>query len=182
MKLLFKKTLLFALVAALGLASLPFVSASAAGVYDPPVPPQKQLPNDRLEQVWARQLQRYEKLGNAFERKDQFTDRVQMLIDRAKANGKDVSAVQTALDAFEAALKKAQPIYESMKGIVNSHQGFDGNGKVTDAVKAQETVLAMRGKFKEIKDALNGTGKALHEAIQAFRQANPRPQPTPTAK
>jgi hypothetical protein len=182
MKLFFRKTILFALVAALGLASLPFVSASAAGANDPSVPPQKQLSNDKLERIWARQLQRYERMGNAFERKDVFTDKVQTLIDRAKTKGKDVSAVQAALDAFEAALKKAQPIYESLKGTVNSHQGFDANGKVTDPVKAQATVESMRGKFQEIKDAMNGTGKALRDAIQAFRQANPPvPRSTPTA-
>jgi hypothetical protein len=181
MKTLFKRTVLFALVAALGMASLPFVRVSAAGAYDPPVPPQGQLSNDRLERIWARQLRLYERLGNGFERKDIFIDRVQTLIDRAKAKGKDVSAVQAALDAFEAALKKAQPIYESTKGIVSSHQGFDENGKVTDPVKAQATIESLRGKFKEIKDAMNGTGKALREAIRAFREANPpSPRGTPT--
>ncbi len=176
MKNLFKKTVLFALVAALGLASLPFVSAAAAGPTSTPMPPQGQLSSERLERIWARQLRRYERFGRA----DELVDRVQLLIDRAKAKGKDVSAVQAALDAFKAALKNAQPIYESAKGIVNSHQGFDANGKVTDPVNAQETVLAMRGKFKEIKDALNGTGKALRDAIRAFREANRQTQPTPT--
>ncbi len=181
MKTLFKKTILIALVAALGMASLPFVSVSAAGAYDPPVPPEKQLSNERLEQIWARQLERYERIGKGFERDDAFIERVQKLIDRAKENGKDVSDVQAALDAFEAALKDAHPIYESAKGIVNSHQGFDENGKVTDPAKAQETVNAMRAKFQEIKEAMNGTGKALREAIRAFREANPRPpRPTPT--
>jgi hypothetical protein len=175
-----KKLVLLALVAALGIASLPLVSVSAAGAYDPPVPPQRQLSNERLERIWARQLRIYERLGNGFERKEALSDRVQALIDRAKANGKDVSTVQAALDAFEAALKKAQPLYESTKGIVNSHQGFDTNGKVTDPVKAQQTVESMRGKLQEIKEAMNGTGKALHEAIKAFREANPPPpHPTP---
>ncbi len=179
MKKLFKNTILFALVAALGLASLPLVSVAAAGQASTPVPPQGQLPNERLERIWEHQLRVYERMGRA----DELTQRVQQLIDRAKAKGKDVSEVQTALDAFEAAIKKAQPIYESTKGIVNSHQGFDDNGKVTDPAKAQETVLAMRGKSKEIKDTLNGTGQALREAIKAFREANPRqPQPTPTSK
>jgi len=180
--MLFRKTILFALIAALGVASLPFVSASAAEMYDPPVPGQRQISDERLERIWARQLGIYERLGNRFERDEAFIERIQKLIDRAKENGKDVSAVQAALDAFEAALQDAHPIYESAKGIVNSHQGFDEHGKVTDAAKAQETVNAMRGKFKEIKDAMNGTGKALREAIRAFRQANPRPQPTPTAE
>ena len=182
MKTLLKKTLLFALVAALGLAALPFVSAAAAGNADltPPPAARGQISNERLEYLWARQHITYERIGLDFEYNDAFIEKIQGLIDRAKAKGKDVSAVQAALDAFEAALKKANPVYESTKGIINSHQGFDENGKVTDSAKAQETVKALRDKFKEIRDAMNGTGKALHEAIKAFRQANPPPQPTPT--
>ena len=180
MKMLFRKTILIALVAALGLASLPLVSVSAAGTYDDPPPPgEKQLSNERLEQAWARQLLRYERIGLNFKGSAALIERTQQLIDRAEANGKDASAVQSALDTFRSAVQKAQPVYESAGGIVNSHQGFDGNGKVTDPAKAQETVTAMHAKFKEIKDAMGGTGKALHEAIKAFREANPRQTPTP---
>ena len=178
MKTLFTKTVLLALVMALGWAAMPLFSASAAGEYDPPLP-QGQITNERLERIWARQLRIYARMG----RGDEFMERVQKLIDRAKANGKDVSAVQAALDAFKEAAKDAQPIYESLKGIVNSHQGFDNNGKVTDPGKAKETVKAMHNKFKEIREAMNGTGKALREAIKAFREANPHPQsaPAPTS-
>jgi gas vesicle protein len=177
MKTLFRKTILLALVAALGMAAMPFVSASAAGEYDPTPPPQERISNERLERVWARQLRIYERMG----RTDEFVAKVQKLIDRAKENGKDVSPVQAALDAFKAAVKNAQPTYESIKGIINSHPGFDSNGKVTDPEKAKETVKAMHEKFKEIRDTMNGTGKALREAIKAFREANPRPQPTVTS-
>ena len=110
-------------------------------------------------------------------RADELIERVQKLIDRAEANGKDVSAVQAALDAFAAAVKEANPIYESMKGIINSHQGFDDNGKVTDPEKAKETVSSMHEKMLEIKTVMDGTGRALREAIRAFREANPRPTP-----
>lgn len=175
MKLLFKKTLLIALVAALAAASLPLVGVSAAGL-DDPNPPQGEVSNDRLERVWARQLRLYERLGDGFDRSDDFVARAQELIDKAGMNGKDVSAVQSALDAFEAALKDAHPIYEGGKGIVNSHQGFDNDGKVTDAEKAKETVQTMREKLQEIKDAMDGTGMALREAIHDFREANPRPE------
>lgn len=167
----FKKTLLVALVTALGVASLPVFSVSAQGAKDPVAPPKGQVTNERLEQIWARQLRAYERMGKT----DEFIGRVQKLIDRASANGKDVTAVQAALDAFQAAVKEAKPTYESMKGIVNSHQGFDANGKVTDPEKAKETVKQMREKMQEIRAALDGTGKALHEAIQAFKAANPRP-------
>jgi hypothetical protein len=176
MKLFFNKSVLLAIVAALMMATLPFVSASAAGQYDPPTPQSGQITDERLEKIWAHQLRVYNRIGHA----DELIARIQRLIGRAKANGKDVSAVQAALDAFATAVKEAHPVYESMKGIINSHQGFDSDGKVTDPVKAFETVKAMHAKIQEIKIVLNGTGKALREAIKAYRQANPRPQPTAT--
>jgi hypothetical protein len=179
MKNVFKKTVLFALVAALAMASLPLVSVSAAGV-DDPQPPQGTVTNEKLEQVWARQQRTYEKIGKGFDRSDEFIANAQKLIDRAKSNGKDVTALQAALDAFETAVKDAHPIYEGGKGIINSHQGFDANGKVTDPEKAKETVQEMREKLQEIRSAMDGTGKALREAIKAFRAANPRPTKTPT--
>jgi len=172
MKTLFKKTMLFALTLALSVASLPLFSVSAAGLDDPTPPVQGQVSNEKLEKAWARQLNRFERIGKT----DQFIQKIQSLIDKAQANGKDVSAVQAALDAFASAVKDAKPIYESMKGIVNSHQGFDANGKVTDAEKAKETVKAMHDKFAEIKTAMGGTGQALREAIKAFRDANPKPE------
>ena len=175
-KMFLKKTILFALAAALGVASLPFASVAAAGADDPSVPPQGELTNERLEKIWARQLKAYEKFGRA----EDFVAKVQQLIDRAGQNGKDVSGVQAALAAFEEALKDAKPIYASANGIVNSHQGFDASGKVTDPAKAKETVQEMGAKLKEIRDAMGGTGKALHDALQAFREANPRPEKTPT--
>ncbi len=174
MKQFFKKTILLSLVAALAVASLPFVRVSAAGTKDPSTPPQ--ITNERLETVWARQLRAYERMSHT----DEFVAKVQKLIDRAKENGKDVSAVEAALDAFEVQVKEAHPIYESAKGIINSHQGFDSDGKVTDPEKAKETVKTMREKLKEIRVAMDGTGKALREAIRTFREANPRPEKTPT--
>jgi len=176
MKNSFKKTVLLALVAALAAASLPFVSVAAQGANDPTSPAaQAEVSNERLEKVWARQLKAYERMGKT----DEFVAKVQQLLDRATANGKDVSAIQSALDAFVESAKDAKPIYESANGIINSHQGFDANGKVTDPEKAKETIKAMREKMQEIRTAMDGTGKALHEAIKAFRAANPRPEKTP---
>lgn len=172
MKTLLKKTILFAFILALGLAAMPRLSASAAGAYDPPAPPAAPISDERLELIWMRQLWTYERIGRGFEQEKAFVERVQALIDRAETNGKDASAVQAALDAFEAALKEAHPIYESTKGIVNSHQGFDSAGKVTDSQKARETVDTMHAKLKDIKTTMDRTARALREAIRAFREAN----------
>ena len=168
MKNIFKKMILVALAAALVLAAFPVTGVFAQGEN----PPKGELTNERLERIWARQLKIYERLGKGFDDIDGQIAKFQARIDKAAENGKDVTAIQAALDAFEAALKSAKPTYESMNGIVNSHQGFDANGKVTDAEKAKSTVQDMRAKLKELKSEMGGTGKALREALKAFREAN----------
>jgi hypothetical protein len=180
MKQFFKKTIVIAIVTALALAAMPFTGVSAMGQNDPLTPPAEKVTNERLEQAWARQLKAYDRLGKGFEHADDFIAKAQNLIDRASQNGKDVSALQAALDAFEAAVEQARPIYESAAKIVQSHQGFDEKGHVTDAELAKETVRLMGETLKEIKAAMDGTGQALREAIKAFRAANPRPTPTAT--
>ncbi len=165
---IFKKMILGALTAALVFAAFPVTSAFAQGEN----PPKGELTNAKLEQVWALQLKNYEKIGKGFDDNDAQIAIFQARIDKAAANGKDVTALQAALDAFASALKSAKPTYESISGIVNSHQGFDANGKVTDAEKAKSTVQEMRTKMQELKSAMGGTGKALREALKAFRAAN----------
>ena len=175
MKNIFKKTLLLGLVAALGLASLPTIGVFAAGANDPVSPPHGEMTDERLETIWAKQLKLYEKLGKT----EEFIGKSQKLIDRLAEHGKDVSALQAALDAFADAAEGAKPIYESAHEIISTHAGFDANGKVTDSEQAKETVRAMGEKMKEIKEAMGGTGKALRDAFHAFREANPRPEHTP---
>ena len=165
---IFKKMILVALAAALVFAAFPVTSAFAQGEN----PPKGELTNEKLEQIWARQLKIHERLGKGFDDIDGQIAKFQARIDKAAENGKDVTALQAALDAFEAAMKNAKPIYESMNGIVNSHQGFDTEGKVTDAEKAKATVQEMRAKLKELKSEMGGTGKALRAALKAFREAN----------
>jgi hypothetical protein len=162
MKNIFNKMILVVLAAALVFAAFPMTSVFARG----------ELTHEKLEQVWARQLKNYEKIGKGFEDTDALIAKFQVRIDKATANGKDVTALQAALDAFASALKSGKPTYDSMSGIVNSHQGFDVNGKVTDAEKAMSTVKEMRTKMEELKSTMGGTGKALREALKAFREAN----------
>jgi DNA repair exonuclease SbcCD ATPase subunit len=167
MKNIINKIILAVLTAALVFSALPVTSVFAQGEQ----PPKGELTNEKMEEIWARQLKAHERLGKLFSDNERLV-KLQELIDKAKANGKDVTALQTALDNFQAALKKAKPIYESMNGIVNSHQGFDTNGKVVDAEKAKATLKELRAKNQELKSALGGTGKALQEAVKAFRAAN----------
>jgi uncharacterized protein YoxC len=175
-----KKMFLMALVAALGLTTLPALNVYALGQTDPSTPPAPgQISTDRLEWIWAKEQRVYDRLEKFFDRVDDRISKAQGLIDRAKANGKDVSAVQAALDAFSDAVKQAKPIFESVKGVITSHPGFDSDGKVTDQSKAIDTVKDLGEKLKEIRQTLFPAAKALREAVRAFREAN-HPSATPT--
>lgn len=174
---IFKKTILAVMTAALVFAAFPVTSAFAQGEN----PPKDELSNEKLEKVWAREMKVYERLGRGFTDTDAQIAKFQARIDKAAAKGKDVTALQAALDAFKTALTNTRPVYESMSATINAHQGFDANGKVTNVEQAKSTVKDVGAKLKEIKSSMNGTGKALREALKAFRAAN-RPTGTPTGQ
>ena len=171
---LFNKTVVIVLVAALALTAFPITSVSASSLNAPDEPPTDRVgqSDERIEKMWERLQKVYEHLGQKFERSAGLIEKLQGLIDRLEENGIDVTDLQAALDTFEDALEEAHPIYESAIGIINSHQGFDANGKVTDHDKAIETVRALAGKLKEIRAILGDPGKALREAFQAYRDAH----------
>jgi hypothetical protein len=167
-----RRVLLAALIAALSLAAAPQLNGYALEAIDPVTPPTGQVSTDRLEQVWAREQAACDRLGTFLDRVDGRISKAQELIEKARTNGRDVSAVQAALDAFAEAVKQAHPLYEGLKGILSSHQGFDANGKVVDQEKALQTVKDTGSKLREIRRLLVGPGKALREAVRAFREAN----------
>src|SRR5258708_1411124 len=177
-----KKSFVVAAVAAISLSAMPIAGAYAQSPNPPVMPVPGQTVTDRLQRAWAREQAVYTRIGNLLQRADTLVSRIQNKIDQAKANSKDVSALQAALDAFSAALKDVHPIYESMNGIVTSHQGFDSSGNVTDPTKALETVKDVRAKLMEIRQTgIRDATKALHDAIQAYRQANPSATPIPSS-
>jgi hypothetical protein len=170
---IFKKTIMVTLAAVLVFAAFPMTSAFAQGV----TPPTGGITNTKLEQVWARELKNYDRIGKFFT-DNSLISKIQDKLDKAAAAGKDVSAVQAALNAFEAALKSAKPTYDSISAIVTAHQGFDATGHVTDAVAAKNTVKEMHTNMVQLKTVMNGTGKALMDAIKAFRDANKSAKPS----
>lgn len=170
----FHKIVLLMLVVALILAALPVTNASAQGLGQTPQPPvdEARLSNERLEKIWARLQHVYEREGRMMNRAGELTARIQTLIEKMNANGKDTAALQSALDAFEQAVEEAKPLYTEIEAIINAHAGFDAEGKVTDREQAIATLKDLAGKMKELRQTVGETGKALREAIKAFRKAN----------
>lgn len=175
MKNMIQKTMLAVLAVALAFAAIPVTSAFAADE-TPPAPT-----NEKLESAWAKVLKVYERTGKAFEDTDAHIAKFQGMIDKAAEKGKDVSSLQSALDAYEAALLASKPQYNALGQTVSTHAGFDANGKVVDAEQALATLKDVREQTKSIKESMGGTFKALREALKAFREAN-KPADTETER
>jgi hypothetical protein len=167
-----KKATFVTLVLAMGLAAFPLLGASAAPAVPPAGQSLSQADHPRLEQAWQREQNRYNRQGALLSRADAFIARVQALLNKAAQKGWDVSAVQSALNAFSSVIPAVEAAHEPGAAIIRTHSGFDANGKVTDPAKALETVGALRQVLKDTRTALGGTGKALREAVRAFRQAH----------
>jgi len=176
-----RKSLIVAAIAAMGLSALPFVNAYAQSTTPPVTPTPSQPSSDKLQKAWAKEQTVYARIGKILDSANTMISKIQTRLDDAKAKGKDVSAVQTALDAFSAAVNNVQPIYADLQTIIQTHAGFDDSGNVTDLTQALQTVQYFRSKAEEIRQAgVRDAGKALREAIQAFRQANRPNQPATT--
>ena len=173
---LFKKIALAALVLAIGLALFPGLGVSAAGMKESTLAPAN---NSRLEKIWAREQKIYQREGSRLALATTFIDKVQALIDKANAKGWDTSGVQAALNALAAVIPAVQAAHDPGAAILASHAGFDASGMVTDRATAITTAKSLATVLQNTHTAMNGTGRALHEAIQAFREAHPRPTATP---
>ncbi len=160
---------------AVALAAFPVTNAFAADE-TPPAPT-----DEKLEAAWAKVLKVYERTGQAFEDTDAHIAKFQGMIDKAAEKGKDVSSLQVALDAYEAALLASKPQYDALGQTVSTHAGFDANGNVVDSEQALATLKEVRDQTKSIKESMGGTFKVLREALKAFREAN-KPADTETER
>ncbi len=173
---LFKKIALVILVLGLGLTVFPITSASAAGLNTQNF---TQPNNTRLENLWIREQAAYKIQGNRLANASTFIGKIQNLIDMATEKGLDTSSVQAALNALSAVVPAVQAAHNPGAAIIANHTGFDENGNVTDRTTAIATVKSLAQVLKDTRTAMNGTDKALRDAVRAFRQAHPRPAATP---
>ena len=178
MTALFKKGALAFLVLAIGLAALPVTGVSAAGLNSQV---NAQPDNSRLQRIWGREQEIYQREGTRLANASNFLARVQALIDKANQKGWDTSSVQAALNALSTVIPAVQAAHAPGTTIVASHAGFDAAGIVTDRSTAITTANSLAQVLKDTRTAMDGTGRVLRAAIRAFRDAHPRPTSTPAS-
>jgi hypothetical protein len=96
----------------------------------------------------------------------------QQWIADLQAEGKDVSALQTALAAFQAGLANAQTSFTTAKQTLDAHTGFDGSGNVTDAKQALTTLVDAGRAERQFHLTITQATIDFRTAIRNYRQAN----------
>jgi hypothetical protein len=178
---------LTALTLAAGFAFGPAVTAFADDG-TPPAPPQANGEkaggriDARLARAYARTQELFGMQGERLSGAGERADKIQSLIDTAKANGQDTSAVEAALASFKTSVATAQAAHDTAANLLSTHAGFDDKGKVTDREQARQTLQSVREAMRQAHDALDAGRQTLRQALQAWREAHPRPTaPSPTS-
>lgn len=172
-------------IAAMAVAAVPVgpAQARAAGEPPPPVDLDGELTVEQLERIWRRQQRAHGRLGHMLENADEMFERLEERVAELEADGKDVTALQEALEAFRDAVEEAQTLYPHATAIVEAHAGFDGDGGVTNEEQARETVRAMADQLEGIREVLAEPGHALraalHELVGDHRPHGPHRPHTP---
>lgn len=146
---------------------------AAPSMEDPPPPADDAgLREAAVKQAYQR-LQGVEaRTQGAIDKARTGADRVENLIDQAKARGRDTSALEAALASFRASMNSAQAKHDQGAAILARHAGFDDQGEVTDIQEAWGTVKGAGKEFRDAGKTMASALRALHAAIRDWRKAN----------
>ena len=144
-------------------------AASPAQQANPPTPDPQKV-DARLKTIFQREKAALDRISDRLSRVDAVIDRVETWITKAGEKGLETSKVQAALQAFKNAIDQAKPFIETARGILNAHSGFDSQGNVTDRTLARQTAKDTASVLQGARQAMNGSLKALIDALKDLRQ------------
>lgn len=103
---------------------------------------------------------------------DQAAATAQRWISDLQAEGKDVTALQAALSAFQTGLAQARGSFDTAKQLLAAHAGFDANGQVTNAAQALKTISEAGRAERQFHLTITQATIDFRTAVRAYRQAN----------
>ncbi|MDO8972048.1 MAG: hypothetical protein Q7U74_15245 [Saprospiraceae bacterium] len=157
------------------------VAAQAPTPQLPGASPQPKDPQARLEKAGLRlerafQLQQrmLEIQAQHFERVDARFSKIESMLVKAKANGKDTAGVEAVLAQLKTKETDAKKLHKDAARILKTHAGFDASCKVTDREAAKETLKDAGEKMKESRNFFGEVWEAVREAVKSWRESNPK--------
>lgn len=161
---------------ALGMMLAFFSPVAAQAPGDEPQPPTGQetvkVPVERMEKQYQRQLERLDAQATRLEKTDEIIADVEKRIADLAAKGKDVSALEEALGNYQASVDEAVSLHATAETILQTHDGFDADGKVVDAQAAAVTLREASNAMNDVQRLLRPALRDLLQALRDFRRDN----------
>ena len=158
-----------ALLVALVAVGISFGSASAAPAAGTGGPTKADLALSRMYKAEQQRLKLQDaRLKNA----GQYAGKIDSLIAKLKAKGKDTAALEQAVAAFRTGIAQARGEWQAASATLATHAGFDGSGKLINADQARATLKDAHSHMEQAHTIARGAYKKLHEAIVAYRKAH----------
>jgi len=124
---------------AAGLALLPaYAAAPSAALPDTGTPPGPL--NTALSTFYQREQTWLSVQSNTLTDANTIAVNMQNWINTLKGQGKDTTALETALSVFNGQVAAAQTAHDQASGVLAAHAGYDGSGQVTDRAQAASTL------------------------------------------
>ncbi len=173
-------TLLVVLMLVGGLsAALPIgtVYAESDGVPTSiPTPSEKPIgiviPGIILERVHKFQTRIIEILGNQLNNANKVETKAQLRITELKQQGKDVSALEDALNKFYNLIALAKQAKDSASATLILQKGFDTQGKVSDPKLARETNKSVEENIRVCRENIVQALKTIAGGLKLYKQQN----------
>ncbi|HEU5101215.1 MAG TPA: hypothetical protein VFU22_19460 [Roseiflexaceae bacterium] len=155
-----------AVLVALVAVGMSFGSASAA----PANPAAKQ--DAALSRKYNEQKQRLKLQDVRLNRALEYATKIDSLIAKLKAKGKDTASLEQAVAAFRDGIARARAEWQAASDTLTAHAGFDAAGKVVNADQARATLKSAHEHMENTHTIARDAYKSLHAAVAAYRKAN----------
>ncbi len=123
----------------------------------------------RLERLYGQEQKLLAAQKTRLDTANSVVTRAQDRINTLKGRGIDTSKIEAALSAFKSAVASAQTDYDSAKGLLDAHAGFDGNGNVTDMAQARNTVKSVGEAERQFHQTAREAATDLRQAVRIGR-------------
>ena len=127
------------LTAGVVLLALPASSVFAQGEEPPQVEAEEQS-GQGLEDLYAREVERFEKVGEGIEKSAKVVEKLEDRIAKRVEAGKDASKLESILSTFQENIVTVEDAYAEVGELIDDHAGFDVDGKVVDESLAVYTL------------------------------------------
>lgn len=153
-----------------GMALIP-AYAAGLGLASPDIGTPPGPLNTTLSNIYQREQRWLSVQSNTLTDANTIAVNMQNWINTLKGQGKDTTALETALAAFNGQIATAQTAHDTAAGILSAHAGFDGGGQVTDRAQAAATLRQPYRSLQQAHLTLVSAAVNLRLAVRAWINA-----------